>query len=89
MCIYNAFILWKKLNVNNIDHLKFPKILVEELITFHSYYGGVANLQTGSHHSNQVGNPLRLVEKHFSSVIPSTASKKRAQKTVFGIGKWG
>ena len=79
MCIYNAFILWKKLNVNNTDHLKFRKILVEELITFHSY-GGVANLQTGSRHSNRVGNPLRLIEKHFISVIPSTSSKKRSQK---------
>ena len=88
MCIYNAFILWKKLNVNNTDHLKFHKILVEELITFHSY-GGVANLQTGSRHSNRVGNPLCLVEKHFISVIPSTASKKRAQKPCVRHRKMG
>ena len=46
-------------------------------------------MQTSSRHSNQVGNPLCLVEKHFISVIPSTASKKRAQKPCVRQRKMG
>ena len=47
MCIYNAYIPWKKLNLdqNLVDHLRFRKQPINELITFHSY--GVKHNKTG------------------------------------------
>ena len=75
ICSYNSFILWKKLNPdrNNIDNLKFKKMLVEDIISFYSH--GTRLHQTGPVNVSQ--NSLRLTEKHFIAQVPQGTSKKK------------
>ena len=55
--------VWKKLNPDQsrVDHLRFKKQLLIELITFHSY--GEKYNKTGEKTSAE--NPLRLTDRQF------------------------
>ena len=48
LSVYNSFIIFKKLNLENntMTHLLFRQVFIEELIQFHSY--GSKSLQIGS-----------------------------------------
>ena len=59
----------KKVNT----HLKFLMELIEEIILHHLYAGAPG--QTGP---NSAPNPMRLIERHFISLIPATANKQKA-----------
>ena len=55
ICIYNGFIVWKKLNLNKkSNYLQFRKYLITELVTMHSY--GTSSAQTGPR--NGGSNPI-------------------------------
>ena len=74
ICVYNSFCIWQKLNPDkSFDNLKFRKLLIEELIMYHSH--GSRPRQAGP--QNCGGNPLRLFERHFISIYPNRCSKKK------------
>ena len=74
ICVYNSFCIWQKLNPDkSFDNLKFRKLLIEELIMYHSH--GSCPHQTGPR--NFEGNPLRLFERHFISIYPNRDSRKK------------
>lgn len=77
ICVYNAFISWKKLNPTQgkMDHLNFRKNLISDIITHHCQ--GQKDSQTGRKNAGQ--NPLRLIERHFISIYPSTRKKSSPQ----------
>ena len=88
IAVYNSFIIYKKLNGGSkIDHFNFLKILIEELIMFHA--AGGSSYSTGPNPDPRQGNFVRLVERHFISQIPSTASKPRAQRKCVRCTKLG
>ena len=39
--MYNSFILWKKVNPDkqDVDHLSYRKLLIEEIIMLHAFGG--------------------------------------------------
>ena len=51
---------------------------MEELIMFHA--SGSSSYSTGPNPDLSQGNFVMVVERHFISQIPSTASKPRAQR---------
>ena len=65
--IYNAFVFWKKINVNNkAYHLKFRQDLTKIIVMYHltrekSLYPGRGEQM------NYLHNPLRLIVRHFPS----------------------
>ena len=76
--MYNSFILWKKLNPDkqNVDHLSYRKLLIEEIVMFDAF---------GSQSQSSEPNPdttkaslIRLTERLFISQLPSTNNKARA-----------
>ena len=88
IAVYNSFIIYKKLNGGSkIDHFNFLKMLIEELIMFHA--SGGSSYSTGPNPDPRQGNFVRLVERHFISQIPSTASKPRAQRKFVRCTKFG
>ena len=88
IAVYNSFIIYKKLNGGSkIDHFNFLKMLIEELIMFHA--SGGSSYSTGPNPDPRQGNFVRLVERHFISQIPSTASKPRAQRKCVRCTKLG
>ena len=79
-CIYNSFIMWKKLNPNvRLTNLQFRDQLVKSIIMFHvqdeaSNRSGPSEADT----SNQ--NPLRLKEKHFIGMIPLLPNQNKRKR---------
>ena len=67
--VYNSFILWKKMNPNkqNVDHLNYRKLLVQEIIMFHAFGG-----------QSQSTRPNPDTTK--PNLIKLTNNKARAQK---------
>ena len=81
IAVYNSFIIYKKLNGGSkIDHFHFRKMLIEELIMFHA--SGSSSYSAGPNPDLSQDNFVRLVERHFISQIPSTASKPRPKGNV-------
>ena len=88
IAVYNSFIVYKKLNGGSkIDHFSFWKMLIEELIMFHA--SGSSSYSTGPNPDPSQGNFVVVVERHFISQIPSTASKPRAQRECVRCTKLG
>ena len=88
MSIYNAFIVFKKLNPQKrIDHLTFRLDLAEQLIQthLHGYRPPLGNKSAPGEHNNLV----RLVEKHFITKLPATPHKRRAQRACVRCTKIG
>lgn len=77
ICIYNSFCIWKKLNLNkgSTNHLDYRKLLIEEIVTHHSY--GYGTKQSGKR--NVGDNPMRLGGRHFPEQYPKTGKKTYAQ----------
>ena len=74
ICVYNSFCIWQKLNPDkSINNSKFRKLLIEELIMYHSH--GSRPHQTGPR--NFGGNPLRLLKRHFISIYQNGGSEKK------------
>ena len=78
ICVYNSCILWKKLNPDEgqVDHLRFRKQLINELIPFHSY-GATKQNKTGK--KNSAENPLHLTDRHFPRTYPKSGKKSSPQ----------
>ncbi|GFS52076.1 uncharacterized protein NPIL_387181 [Nephila pilipes] len=75
MAIWNAFILWKK-TLPNIDNYDFRMNLVERILEkFH-----VTTLRSAKRQKLQNDCPLRLADRHFPYLVPSTSSKKNASR---------
>ena len=88
IAVYNSFIVYKKLNGGSkINHFSFWKMLIEELIMFHA--SGSSSYSTGPNPDPSQGNFVVVVERHFISQIPSTASKPRAQRECVRCTKLG
>ena len=86
--VYNSFILYRKLNPNTTTtHLLFRQNLIEKFVQFHLF--GSRNSQTGPNATGVNNNPLRLIERHFISNLPSTQNKARAQRKCVRCTKLG
>ena len=76
ICVYNSFWIWQKLNPDkSINNSKFRKLLIEELIMYHSH--GSRPHQTGPR--NFGGNPLRLLKRHFISIYPNKCKQSNSK----------
>ena len=82
--LYNAFIVWKKLNPEkvNTEHLQFRKLLIDELITWHSF--GTRSHQRGLKTSTG-GNPMRLAGKHYLTLRSSKQPQKVSSNQLCGV----
>ena len=87
--VYNSFILWKKMNPDkqSVDHLRYRKMLIEEIIMFHAFCG--QSQSTGPYPDTTKANLIRLTERHFISQLPSTNNKARAQRKCIRCTKLG
>ena len=88
ICVYNSYILWKKLNPDEsqVDHLRFRKQLIDELITFHSYR---ATKQNKTDKKNSAENPLCLTDRHFPRTYPKSGKKSSPQISCVRCCSWG
>ena len=62
----------------NVDHLSYRKLLIEEMIIFHAFGG--QSQSTGPNPDTTKANLIRLTERHFISQPPSKNSKAKAQR---------
>ena len=87
--VYNSFIMWKKMNPDkqNVDHLNYWKLLIEEIIMFHAFCGQIQS--TGPNPDTTKANLIRLTERHFISQLPSTNNKARAWRQCIRRTKLG
>ena len=87
--MYNTFILWKKINPDkqNVDHLSYRKLLIEEIIMFHAFGG--QSQSTGPNPDTAKANLIRITERHFISQLTSTNNKARAQRKYIRCTKLG
>ena len=76
LSVYNAFIVWKKLNNSTETQLIFRHDLIQEIITVH--LSGQSSLNAGRSPAilSQNSDPLRLKGRHF---IPKKAGEKRGR----------
>jgi len=89
ICIYNSYILWKKINpARKEDHLLFRKAVVEEIIMFPAFPNS-NNYATDLNPNPANANLIRLVERHFIAQVPSTTGKARAQRRCVRCWKRG
>ena len=79
--VYNSVILWKKMNPDkqNVDHLSYRKLLIEEIIMFHAF-GGQSQSTGGPNPDTTKANLTRLTERHCISQLPSINNKAGAQR---------
>ena len=75
--VYNSFILWKKMNPNkqNVDHLNYRKLLVQEIIMFHAFGG--QSQSTRPNPDTTKPNLIRLTNNK------ARAQKKKKKKNAF------
>ena len=74
--VYNAFIVWKKLNNSTNTQLIFRHELIQEIITIHLNGQSLLNANRGLARLSQNNDPLRLKGSHF---IRKKAQGKRGQ----------
>ena len=79
ICVYNSYILWEELNPDEsqVDHLRFRKQIINELITFHSY--GATKQSSKTSKKNSAKNPLHLTDRHFHRTYPKSGKKSSPQ----------
>jgi len=79
IAIYNAFIVWKKLNVGDkTNHLQFRQNLAKAIVTFH-LSGQCTPCPGRGETVNQRNNPLRLIERHFPTQKNQATGRKRSR----------
>ena len=71
----------------NIDHLSYQKLLIEEIIMFHAFGGQRQSIEANP--DTTKASLIRLTEKHLISQLSSTNSKARAQRKCIRCTKLG
>ena len=71
----------------NIDHLSYRKLLIEEIIMFHAF--SRQSQSTGPNLGTTKANLITLTERHFISQVPSTNNKARAERKCICCTKLG
>ena len=71
----------------NVDHLSYRKLLIEEIIMFHVFGG--QKQSSGPNPDTTKANLIRLTETHFISQLPRTNNKARAQRKCICCTKLG
>lgn len=91
ICVYNSFILWKKLNPGRkgVDHFAYRKILVEEILMYHSSIATSYSYRTGPNRNHLNENLTRLTGRHFPRKVPATAKKERPQRRCIRCSRRG
>ena len=74
-------------NKQNIDHLSYRELLIEEIIMFYAFGGH--SQSTGANPDTTKANLIRLAERDFISQLPSTNKKARAQRKCIRYTKLG
>ncbi len=77
MASINSFYLYKTKNSKNIQLKEFRLQLIKNII---SKYGSQKSISIGRPPTD---SPLRLSARHFPSLVPSTSSKKAAQRKCY------
>ena len=81
VCIYNSYVVWKKVNKSGISHLAYRQMLIKTIVMIHLQEKAPDQPGRGEP-INNLHKPLRLVERHFPSVKPHTKGRSKRSRCI-------